>query len=76
MVKTDHSLDIVCDRSLLGDKYKTVIECAYDETYTEKVHWLNSNTSGEVTVLLNSANVMMVGFENEADALIFRIKFI
>ena len=63
---------------LFDKKYKTIIHCAYDESYIEKVDWLNLNSKGAVDVKILTTSPppkMFIAFEDESDALIFRIKY-
>jgi hypothetical protein len=65
--------------AIFGDKFKTIVKCDYDVTHAEKINWLNENSAGAVDVKLffmHSPPLMVVGFENEADALIFKIRYL
>ena len=65
--------------AIFDEKFKTLVKCNYDTTHMEKVNWLNENSAGAVDVklfFLHSPPLMVVGFENEADALIFKIRYL
>ena len=57
-------------------KYKTVIEFTVDESYTEMLYWLHSNSSGSISIKGRSKSQVCIGFENPDDAIVFRIKFL
>ncbi len=82
MAKTDHLQNTqpleqkIFNTTTLNVKCKTVIECKYDEKFAEKMYWLDTNTSKLVSVRTISDSTVVVEFEDDSDALIFRIKFL
>jgi hypothetical protein len=67
------------DMTIFDEKFKTILKCNYDTSHMEKVNWLNENSVGAVDIklfFLHSPPIMAVGFENESDALIFKIKYL
>lgn len=65
--------------AIFDKKFSTIVKCHYDATHAEKIDWLNENSAGAVDVklfFLHSPPLMAVGFENEADALIFKIRYL
>lgn len=64
---------------LFDEKYKTIINCTYDSSYMEKIEWLNLNSKGSVDVKVLTSTPppkMFIAFEDESDALIFKIKYL
>lgn len=66
------------DMPLFDKKYKTIITCQYNNNYMEIVDWLNLNSKGsvDVKILTNSPPKMCIAFEDDSDALIFKIKYL
>lgn len=65
--------------ALFDKKFKTIVKCPYDDSCVEKIEWLNLNTSGLVDIRVLSTNpppLMVIGFEDDSDALIFKIKYL
>lgn len=63
---------------LFDKKFKIVLKCNYDHSYMEKVEWLNSNSKGAVDVKILATSLppkMFIAFEDDSDALIFKIKY-
>ena len=64
-------------------KFKTIVTCNATINYLEIIDWVNKNSAASVDVRFNynygtqtdGINIMWVGFEDEADALIFKIKY-
>jgi hypothetical protein len=73
----DTPVDADLTMSVFDKEYKVIIRCPYDETYMDKVTWLNDASVGNVgiKVLLTQPPMLVVGFENDNDALIFRIRY-
>lgn len=71
------NFDLVTLPDMFKEKYDTIIKWKYDETYPEKLDWLNKNSAGtvEVTVLLTQPPLAVAGFKDTDDALVFKIKF-
>jgi len=64
---------------IFDKKYKTILRCSVDESYIEKINWLNSRSSGSVDIKILSNRpppLMVIGFEDESDALIFKIRYL
>ena len=62
-------------------KFKTILEYRCSPGYTEMVDWAHMNSSGAVDVKFyigfgHGIENIYFGFEDEHDALIFRIKFL
>jgi hypothetical protein len=60
-------------------KYKTIIQLDYDHDYLDVMDWINihSKDSVDVEVITSGFDVICVffAFENEDDALVFKIKY-
>jgi hypothetical protein len=60
-------------------KYKVVIRCKYDDDYIEKVNWVHKNSKDLVKIQVTGNSFEMTdiffAFENQDDALVFKIKY-
>ena len=57
-------------------KYKTVISFPTTQKDTEKMMWINDNASSRSVDVKFVDNMVYMAFEDDSDALIFRIKFL
>jgi len=55
-------------------RYKIIIKCEFDEYFTEKINWINTNST-DLVGIIKIENEYYFGFKNEDDALIFKIRY-
>lgn len=66
-----------CDRNDIDPKYKFIVEKSFDERYYEMLEWVNKNSKKGVSILLvdKKDTSLLLAFEDEDDALLFKIKY-
>lgn len=62
-------------------KFKTIVKLLCTPKFIEIIDWVDKNSSGAIDVQFgigtnNGLDTMYVGFEDEADALIFKIRYL
>lgn len=67
---------IVSDTPVFDKKYATVISFPTSNRDTEKIMWINDSISGKSVDVKFTDNMVHMAFEDDSDALIFRIKFL
>lgn len=75
---SNNTVQDVLEKPVFDKKYKTIINCQYDDEYMEKINWINLNSKGSVDVKILTSTPppkMFIAFEDDADALIFKIKY-
>lgn len=63
-----------CDRNGIDPKYKFIVEKPFDERYYEMLEWVNKNSKKGVSINLIDTSLLLA-FEHEDDALLFKIKY-
>lgn len=58
------------------EKFKVIMNCGAPDNFIEMLYWLNTHSTGAVSVKSNEHSEMYVGFEKPDDALVFKIKFL
>lgn len=77
MEKMDHLPNIVSEENYTFDKrYKTIIQIPYGPDNWNQILWLNGALSARSVDIHTGNGIMYIAFENEDDALIFKIKFL
>jgi len=67
---------VVADTPVFDKKYATVISFPTSDADTEKIMWVNDSISGKSVDVKFIDNMVYMAFEDDSDALIFRIKFL
>lgn len=74
--------DPMINMPVFDSKYKTIIKCRYTEEYLGMLDWVHQHSKGSVDVKVGlirfgqgSKLDAYFGFEDSADAIIFKIKF-
>lgn len=79
--KTNHSADAehsVSPTVAFSSNYTNVIAIDYVHGYYDILDWVNKNSTGRVEVKFENSygyEKILIAFENERDALVFKIKF-
>ena len=72
MVKTDH----LQNTPIFDRKYKTIIDFPSTVSDIEKIMWLHEHASKKSIDMQVVDGIVYIAFEDDSDALIFRIKFL
>lgn len=73
---THPNKDIVLPSPVFDKKYNTILEFPSTETDIEKIMWVNDSASNKSVDIKYMNNTVYMAFEDDSDALIFRIKFL
>lgn len=63
---------------IFDSRYKHILKVSPNNYSYEMLYWLNENSSGKIDVrrITDKAEFIYFGFEDESDALIFKIKYL
>lgn len=65
-------------KHVFDKKYKTIVSVKSSLAYLEMLDWVNKNSHGSVDAWFNDTPtgvIIDIAFENQDDALIFKIKY-
>lgn len=68
--------DLITEEPLFDNNIKVVVPYEISYNYAEILYWIDSNSKGLVSVKQTDKSKVFIGFENEDDALYFKIKFL